>query len=414
MENLVDLDAILLPWHRSGVKLGLENIKEVLAVLGNPHCALPMVHVAGTNGKGSTCAYLASILTAAGHKVGRYTSPHLVDWNERICIDGQPIETDRLTAIVHQIQNTVTDHALTKFELITTAAWLYFAQERVDIAVIEVGLGGRLDATNVIDQPLVSVITSISREHCQQLGETIPEIAAEKAGIIKWGCPVVIGQLPPAAVTVIRQKAADLQCALTQIEPAIELQPEPQRRAIAYGIEYPLPLLGDIQLHNSALAIATIQVLQKQGWQIDLAATQQGMAQTQWPGRLQWTVWQGQPLLIDGAHNIESAIALRCYVDTLHKPVTWVMGMLTTKEHLPILQALLRTGDAVHFVPVPDELTADPAELVEVARSIHPEIESHAHVDWPTGLSAAYFRPNLVVMSGSLYLLGDLWRMIRP
>jgi dihydrofolate synthase/folylpolyglutamate synthase len=414
MEKLVDLDAILLPWHRSGVKLGLENIKEVLAALGNPNCAVPVVHVAGTNGKGSTCAYLASILTAAGYKVGRYTSPHLVDWNERICIDGQPIETDRLTAIIHQIQNTATDNALTKFELITTAAWLYFAQEQVDIAVIEVGLGGRLDATNVIEQPLVSVITSISREHCQQLGETIPEIAAEKAGIIKLGCPVVIGQLPPAAVAVMRQKAADLQCVFTQIEPAIELQPEPQRRALAYGIEYFLPLLGAIQLHNSALAIATIQVLQKQGWQIDLAAIQQGMSQTQWLGRLQWTIWQGQPLLIDGAHNIESAIALRCYVDTLQKPVTWVIGMLTTKEHLPILQALLRVGDVVHFVPVPDDLAASPVELVKVARSIHPGMEVHAHFDWPAGLNAAYLSPNLVVMSGSLYLLGDLWRTIRP
>jgi dihydrofolate synthase / folylpolyglutamate synthase len=417
MEKLVDLDAILLPWHRSGVKLGLENIKEVLAALGDPHCVLPVVHVAGTNGKGSTCAYLASILTAAGYKVGRYTSPHLVDWNERICIDGQPIETDRLTAIIYQIQNTATDNALTKFELITTAAWLYFAQEQVDVAVIEVGLGGRLDATNVIEQPLVSVITSISREHWQQLGETIPEIAAEKAGIIKSGCPVVIGQLPPAAVTVMRQKAIDLQCAFTQIEPAIELQPEPQpvlqRRALAYGVEYPLPLLGAVQLHNSALAIATIQVLQKQGWQIDLAAIQQGMAQTQWPGRLQWTIWQGQPLLIDGAHNMESAIALRDYVDTLNKPVTWVIGMLTTKEHLPILQALLRVGDTVHFVPVPDELTANPAELHKVARSIYPELEVHAHLDWPTGLNAAYLSPNLVVMSGSLYLLGDLWRVIR-
>lgn len=414
MEKLVDLDAILLPWHRSGVKLGLENIKEVLAALGNPHLAVPVVHVAGTNGKGSTCAYLASILTAAGYKVGRYTSPHLVDWNERICIDGQPIETDRLTQIIHQIQNTATDNALTKFELITTAAWLYFAQEQVDIAVIEVGLGGRLDATNVIDRPLVSVITSISREHCQQLGETIPEIATEKAGIIKFGCPVVIGQLPPAAVTVMKQKAADLQCALTQIESAIELQPEPQRKALAGGIEYSLPLLGAVQLHNSALAIATIQVLQQQGWRINQAAIQRGMAQVEWPGRLQWTIWQGQPLLIDGAHNIESAIALRCYIDALNKPVTWVIGMLTTKEHLPILQALLRVEDIVHFVPVPDELTAQPVALAQVARSIHPEIKIYAHSDWPTGLAAAYLSPNLVVMSGSLYLLGDLWRTVRP
>jgi dihydrofolate synthase / folylpolyglutamate synthase len=422
MEKLVDLDAILLPWHRSGVKLGLDNIKEALAALGNPHLMVPVVHVGGTNGKGSTCAYLASVLGAAGYRVGRYTSPHLVDWNERICINGQPIATDRLTQIVHQIQNTATENALTKFELITTAAWLYFAQEQVDIAVMEVGLGGRLDATNVIEQPLVSVITSISREHWQQLGETIPEIATEKAGIIKSGCPVVIGQLPAAAVTVIQQKALALECALLQIEPAWAvggiqepkgLPPANPRTVTAYGVEYALPLLGDIQLHNSALAIATIQVLQKQGWKIELAAIQQGMAQTDWPGRLQWTTWQGQPLLMDGAHNEESAIALRRYVDTLQQPVTWVMGMLSTKEHFPILQALLRSTDAVHFVPVPDELTADPVELVAVARSIYPEISATAHFDWVTGLNAAYQGDFLVVMSGSLYLLGDLWRTIR-
>ncbi len=410
MERLVDLDTILLPWHRSGVKLGLENIKEVLAALGNPQKLVPVVHVAGSNGKGSTCAYLASILTAAGYRVGRYTSPHLVDWNERICIDGQPILTDRLTKIVHQIQNIATEQALTKFELITAVAWLYFAQEQLDIAVIEVGLGGRLDATNVVDRPLASVITSISLEHCQQLGSTIPAIATEKAGIIKAGCPVIIGQLPIEAVTVIQQKALDLKSPFTQSQPAIELQPAPKRMARANGIDYELPLLGDIQLHNSALAITTIQVLQNLGWSTPLAAIQQGLAQTQWPGRLQWTTWQSQPLLIDGAHNQESAIALRRYVDTLHQPVTWVIGMLTTKEHLPILQALLRVGDIVHFVPVPDDLAADPTDLVSVARSIYPNITAHAYLDWPTGLRQAQLGSNLVVLSGSLYLLGDLWR----
>jgi dihydrofolate synthase / folylpolyglutamate synthase len=407
MEKLVDLDAVLLPWHRSGVNLGLENMQEVLAALDYPHRAVPVVHVAGTNGKGSTCAYLASVLTAAGYRVGRYTSPHLVDWNERICINGQPIETDRLTKIIHQIQNTATDNALTKFELITAAAWLYFAQEQLDIAIVEVGLGGRLDATNVVEKPLVSVITSISRDHWQQLGETIPKIAAEKAGIIKFGCPVVIGQLPIEAVAIIKQKTVDLQCSLTQIEPA------PLRTVKSGGIEYHLSLLGDIQLHNSALAIATIQVLQKQGWHIDRPAIQQGMAQTEWPGRLQWTTWQGQSLLIDGAHNQESAIALRRYVDTLHQPVTWVIGMLNTKEHLPILQALLRPNDAVHFVPVPDELTTDPAELLVIARSIDPEITATAYPDWQTGLNKAYLGVGQVVMSGSLYLLGDLWRTIQ-
>ncbi len=402
----MDLDTILTPWQRAGMSLGLERIQTLMTILGNPQDKIPVVHVAGSNGKGSVCAYLSTILTTAGYRVGRYTSPHLVNWNERICISNEPISTDRLTTVLQHIQTTAPE-PLTKFELITAAAWSYFASEKVDIAIMEVGLGGRLDATNIVSKPLVSVITSISREHWQQLGETIPEIASEKAGIIKQGCPIVIGQLPIKATQVITQRAQALQAPCTQITPAIEINPG---QAQVGDLIYSLPLLGDIQLHNSALAVEVISQLQAQGWQISPEQIQTGIAHTQWLGRMHQTEWQEQKLLVDGAHNPESAIALRKYVDRWQQPVTWVIGMLNTKEHLPILQALLRPDDHVHLVPVPDDLTATPAELMTVVRSIYPNITVQIYADWPSGLTAAYQYSSPVVMSGSLYLLGDFYR----
>ncbi len=408
---MVDLDTILTPWQRAGMSLGLERIQTLMNILGNPQDKIPVVHVAGSNGKGSVCAYLSTILTTAGYRVGRYTSPHLVDWNERICLNSQPIATDRLTTVLQQVQAT-SPEPLTKFELITAAAWSYFASEKVDIAIVEVGLGGRLDATNTVKKPLVSVITSISREHWQQLGETIPEIAGEKAGIIKQGCPVVIGQLPIEATQVIMQRAKELQAACSQIIPAVEISPgQAPGQAQVGDLRYALPLLGDIQLHNSALAIEVIKQLQTQGWQISPTQIQAGIANTQWLGRMHQTTWQGQQLLVDGAHNPESAIALRNYVDRWQQPVTWVIGMLNTKEHLPILQALLRPDDQVHLVPVPEEITATPAELMNVVRSIYPDMTAQTYDDWPSGLAAAYEYSSPVVMSGSLYLLGDFYRL---
>jgi dihydrofolate synthase / folylpolyglutamate synthase len=407
--SMVDLDTILTPWQRAGMSLGLERIQALMTILANPQDKIPVVHVAGSNGKGSVCAYLSTILATAGYRVGRYTSPHLVDWNERICINNQPIATDRLTTVLQNVQ-AKSPEPLTKFELITAAAWSYFASEEVDIAIMEVGLGGRLDATNTVRKPLVSVITSISREHWQQLGETIPEIAGEKAGIIKLGCPVVIGQLPIDATQVITQRAQALQAPCTQITPAIEINPG---QAQVGDLIYSLPLLGDIQLHNSALAIEVINQLTAQGWQISPAQIQAGIANTQWLGRMHQTEWQGQKLLVDGAHNPESAIALRNYVDRWQQPVTWVIGMLNTKEHLPILQALLRPDDQVHLVPVPEDLTATPAELMTVVRSIYSDMAAQTYGDWPSGLTAAYAYPLPVVMSGSLYLLGDFYRLQR-
>jgi dihydrofolate synthase / folylpolyglutamate synthase len=415
------IDRLLAPFHQFGVNLGLSRIQTLLAALDSPHASVPIIHVAGTNGKGSVCAYLSSVLSAAGYKVGRYTSPHLVDWNERISIDGTPIPTDVAVTILEEVIAKIDPDVPTptQFEIVTAAMWLYFAQSQVDIAVIEVGLGGRLDATNVCNKPLATVITSISLEHWQQLGDTIAKITTEKAGILKPHCPAIIGMLPPEAIEVVQDRIEALNCPTVWVKPAVKI-PKTDLTSIPKlpldslpwvefaGIKYPLALLGEMQLTNSAIAIATIQTLRQAGWQISDESIVTGMGKTQWLGRIQWTTWQRQKLLIDGAHNAAAAIALREYVDTLNSPISWVMGMLSTKAHREIFQALLKPGDRLDLVPVPDHSSADLAMLAELAREICPELASiDTHANLAAGLTAAMTATNhRSVLCGSLYLLG--------
>ena len=432
----MEIDSILQPFQRFGVHLGLERIEKLLANLGNPHHSVPVIHVAGTNGKGSVCAYLCAVLTEAGYRVGRYTSPHLIDWNERICLNEQPISMETLRELLLQVQAAIQpgEESPTQFEVITAAAWLYFYQQEVDVAVVEVGLGGRLDATNVCSNPLVTIITSISREHWQVLGPTLADIAREKAGILKPGCPAVIGQLPEEAIAVVKQRIVELGCPAVFPQAAVELgtaEAQSKERWVEYrdienlefnlksgspiqnpkSIKYSLALLGDFQLQNSALAIASFQILSSQGWKITEQAIASGMGKTKWLGRLQWTTWKNRQLLIDGAHNPAAAIALRQYVDTLEKsPIHWVMGMLSTKDHADIFKALLREGEKLYLVPVPDHTSAETESLATLAQNICPQL-THCRIypELTAGLEAASAiatSDDLIVLCGSLYLIG--------
>jgi len=452
------IQSLLEPFAHFGVRLGLETSRVLLQNLGDPQDQVPVIHVAGSNGKGSVCAYLSAILVEAGYKVGRYTSPHLIDWNERIYLDHQPIPTLRLIQLLEKVIAVakMQDPLPTQFEIMTAAAWLYFAQNNVDIAVMEVGLGGRLDATNVCDRSLVSIITSISREHWQVLGSTLAEIASEKAGILKPGCPAVIGQLPLAANAVIYRRAAELGCETSYPQPAkdlgdgwveyrgieeYELTSEPLLEEgfdpehpeleeaedeesdeitlvhMMTTIRYKLPLAGDIQRHNSALAIAAIQALREQGWEILDDAIVDGIAKTRWAGRLQWIQWGDRQILIDGAHNPASAQVLRAYVDSLEtppnsrpmtSPTHWVMGMLATKDHEEIFKALLRDGDSLALVPVADHKTANPTELALLAQKICPNLRHcSTHDDVEAALHTAIATSDRVVLCGSLYLVGQ-------
>lgn len=412
MDTIQKIEALLQSYERFGVHLGLEASLKLLADLGNPHEQVPVVHVAGSNGKGSVCAYLSSILTEAGYKTGRYTSPHLIDWTERICVNNQSIEPEALYESLLKVQAKVDPNCSpTQFEVLTAAMWIYFAEQKVDIAVIEVGLGGRLDATNVIEHPLVSVIVSISREHWQRLGFTLSSIAGEKAGILKSGCPAVIGQLPPEAKAVIDRRIADLDCPVVYPEPAQAIEGWAHKD----DFKYQLPLQGEIQLHNSALAIAAIQFLRQQNWDISDQAIINGIQNTTWAGRMQWYDWKGNRILIDGAHNPASAKALRQYIDQIEKaPIQWIMGMLSTKDHADIFKALLRSQDSLFLVPVPDHSSANPTDLATLAKEICPDLRTcETYPTVPAALEIATQHSELTVLCGSLYLIGDFFKQQR-
>ncbi len=425
-------EGILRQYERFGVELGLERIQRLLAALGHPHQSVPIIHVAGSNGKGSVCACLSAMLSAAGYRVGRYTSPHLVSWCERICINDEAIAPDVLRDVLQRIQPAVDPAAPspTQFEMITAAAWLHFAEQSVDVAVMEVGLGGRLDATNVCDRPLVTVITSLSREHWQRLGPTLTDIAREKAGILKPNCPVVVGPLPPDVESVVQQRAISVGCPVISVAPAradgegwaLYETPEPLRAGSVLRWRYPIPLAGAHQRNNVALAIAVVQVLQGQGWQISLDQMEQGLRHVRWPARMQWLQWHGCRLLVDGAHNAAGAIALRQYVDDeshhqrLQPPFHWVMGFLATKDHAEMLRALLRPGDRVWFVPVSGHATAQPEDLATIARTICPEsiyqvCETPLEGLWAAAHHACQGRSPTLILCGSLYLIGSVLQL---
>lgn len=424
------IDRIVGQYARFGVNLGLETSITLLAALKNPQKKIPIIHVAGSNGKGSVCAYVASILAAAGYRVGRYTSPHLVNWNERICINDRPIaDQDLITALRVVESNIPKGLEPTQFEVFTAAMWLYFAQQKVDIAVIEVGLGGRLDATNVVDDPLVSIITSISLEHTERLGDTLGKIAFEKAGIIKSGVPVVIGEMPSEASAVISRKAYESYSPMSFPKPAIA---QGNGWAIYDGFElfdiedegvalvprtltFEMPLQGNVQLSNVSLAVTAILLLRQDGWEISDEAIATGIAKTQWIGRLQWYNWRGSKILLDGAHNADSVQVLRSFLDEQPAGSTsgkthWVMGMLATKDHRSMLETLLRSGDSVYFTPVPGHQSANLADLVTLAKSIRSDLTRVWVFDEITrALQAAIDeteKGDRVVMCGSLYLLG--------
>ncbi len=329
-------------------------------------------------------------------------------------MDDIPISWESLQTALDQVERAIASKGDTKmptptqFEVFTAAACQYFAQQQVDVAVVEVGLGGRLDATNVWDRPLATVIVSIGRDHWQRLGDTLAKIAREKAGILKAGVPAIIGPLPDDAAAVVKARAVEVGAPLTWVEPAEKTNDN----LLAYkGIEYPQTLLGEHQQVNSACAIASLQSLRSQGWTLPTEAITQGMAQVRWPGRLQQVQWRGHNLLIDGAHNQAAARSLRLYIDCTYpdQSITWLMGMLQTKDHAGIFEVLLRPGDCLHLTSVPDHLSADPDALSAIARQICPNLtQIQTHIDLETALTAAIWTQP-TVFCGSLYLIGHFF-----
>ena len=315
----------------------LGRMRALMDYLGNPQEAYPIIHVAGTKGKGSTSALMASALTAAGYKTGLYTSPHLQDYVERIQIDGQPIPHARLVELVEEVKPAVAKiPALTTFEITTALGLLYFARQKVDAAVIEVGLGGRLDATNVVT-PRVSVITSLSYDHMAVLGNTLTLIAGEKAGIIKPGIPVVSSPQPEEALAVLEKVAAERNAPLTLVGRDVPFKPmehsldgqtlailNPSQEPYPKSVILRIPLLGAHQVVNAATAYTALQA---SGLNLSEEDIRRGFADVRWPCRFE-IVRREPPVVLDSAHNLDSSrnCARRWMITFPGRPVIWIFG----------------------------------------------------------------------------------------
>ena len=381
-----------------GASFGLEPTRRLAALAGNPQEKLRFIHVAGTNGKGSTCAMLESIYRAAGLRVGLFTSPHLVSFRERIQINRQLIPESEVVRLIEELRTANQKNEATLFEFATVMALKYFAEQKCDLVIWETGLGGRLDATNIVT-PLASVITNIAFDHQQWLGDTLEKIAAEKAGIIKPGVPVVTTTTAPEALAVIGNIARWNNAPLTKAAPPSPL--------LAAGTAA-LPLLGEHQKTNAALALATVEVLQRH---IPVSADniREGFAKVNWPGRLQLIQHSaGRKILLDGAHNPAGAETLRA---TLEKDFAGtrpalIFGALADKDWPDICRLLAPLTLKVFAVSVASERTADPVAVAKVFRAASPQSVVASFQNLPAALNACREEPFLVI-TGSLYLIGE-------
>ena len=351
----------------STTRLGLGRTLELLARLGDPQKGLKFIHVAGSNGKGSTCAMLDAVLRAAGYRTGLYTSPYIQEFCERIQVNGENIPGERLAELterVYAIAEAMEDHP-SQFELVTAIAIQYFYEEHCDIVVLEVGMGGALDSTNAIDAPELAVIANIGLEHTEYLGNTLEELAATKAGIIKPGTRCVCYDGEAVVTEVIREVCREKAVPLTCVDFG-QLQGAGQtldgQDILWRGIPYRLRLIGEHQKHNAALALTSIEILREAGWSIPEAAVGEGLASVRWPARLE--VLQKEPIfLLDGGHNPQCAQALCESLDALlpGRKVTFLVGVLADKDYDTILRMMRPYAkEFVCVTPVSDR--ALPAE----------------------------------------------------
>lgn len=401
-----------------GSRPGLSRTQELLYQLGNPERGMKFIHVAGTNGKGSTCSMLDSVLRNAGYKVGLYTSPYIVRFNERMCINGEPIsdtELAELTEMIKPIAESMEDKP-TEFEIITALAFLYYKRHNCDIVVLEVGMGGRLDSTNVIESPVVSVITGVAIDHTSVLGNTVSEIAAEKAGIIKEGCPVVYGGRDEEAFSVIKNKAERCGSAVVRSDmSAVEVKLIDISGTIFNYKEMRdmrLSLCGSYQPENAATVIETVRVISERGFPVSEEALRKGLASAKWRARFELLA-NDPPVIFDGSHNIQGVTAAADSIKRFFggKKVTVLMGVLADKDYNDMVTLLAPLAECV-FAVTPDSPRALAAcRLSEVFEQNGVSAEAFDAVC--KGVTAAYeyaYSTNKpLVMLGSLYMYGEVF-----
>lgn len=414
----------------AAMKLGLERIAALTQAFTQPQSRYPIAQIAGTNGKGSTAAMTAAIAQAAGLKTGLFTSPHLVEITERICVNGVQIAPDDFARLATSVREAGAQLMATGvladepslFEQITMIALLYFAEQRVDVAVLEVGLGGRFDATTICT-PTVTAITPIAFDHMRLLGNTLAAIAGEKAGIIKSGVPVVVAQQPDEALGVIQQRAAELNAPVISVAEELGAATLFQTEAVNLGqyriryrsrrTEYDavLNLRGKHQVDNALVAIHLAEQLQNAGVAISAQAIVTGLEQAEWPGRLQLLQIAGVPVLLDGAHNPAGAQVLREFLaeHCASKPLTLLFGAMADKAVDEIIPLLFPLAERVVLAKVNNPRAAEPQAMADLAREFPGELICVADVADAFALALQVTPPGgLVCVCGSLFLLGEL------
>ncbi len=407
--------------HPKVIDLSLGRVERLLYRLGNPERDLPpVVHVAGTNGKGSVIAYLRAMLEAAGQRVHVYTSPHLVRFHERIRLAGELIDEAELVALLEECEWANGTVPITFFEVTTAAAFLAFTRHPADILLLETGLGGRLDATNVVEAPILSVLTPVSIDHVQFLGDSLAEIAFEKAGILKPGIPAVVGPQPAEAQAVIEARAADLGVPLARAGKEWRAMPEAggftfQNGAGPVGFYQPPALPGAHQAENAAIALAAAGRIAGHG--LDEAARRAGLAAARWHGRLQrlsrgalpallppgWELW------LDGGHNAAAGLALAEALDGWRdRPAHLILGMMNSKAVADFLRPLAPRAASLHTVAIPGEANGlTPEALAAEALALGMPTTTAADVaEAVARIAATAERPGRILICGSLYLAG--------
>ncbi|GMU60325.1 MAG: dihydrofolate synthase [Myxococcaceae bacterium] len=403
----------------SSIKMGLERVQAALARLGHPERQVPALHVAGTNGKGSTCAMAAACLETT-YQTGLYTSPHLIHVNERFRVNGQDLDDRTLGERIADVVEVLgVDHELTYFELGTLVAFHHFAEVKVDVAVLETGLGGRLDATTAC-APRVTCISPVSFDHQEYLGATLNAIAAEKAGIIKPGVPVICSRQVPEALEVIARTADERKAPL--LLQGRDFEAEAAAGGLAWrgralrlkGLQ--LPLLGAHQVQNAALALACVEALGDEGFPLSHEAVSRGLSATRWPGRLERL--EGEPpVILDGAHNPAGIAVLVAALEDFSqgRPVHLVFGVLADKDSTPMMEVLFPRCASVALTPLPSPRSKDPSSYETWARALVPTLSLHASPG--DALVAARRRASpdgLILVAGSLVLVGEIRRVYEP
>ena len=404
----------------AGHKPGLERTSTLLAALGDPHKALKFVHVAGTNGKGSTAAMLASCLQAAGYRVGLFTSPFINRFNERIQVDGEQVPDQELVRLVERVRPAADAMAdvPTEFEIITALGMLYFAERRCDIVVLEVGLGGTLDSTNVIDPPECAVITALGMDHVKELGPTLADIASAKAGIIKPGSPVVSYGGVPEADAVIARAAAEQGAPLTVVDFGKLKMEDGSLDAVTFDFDglngVRLPLIGSYQPRNAAVAITALRVLRGRGWNIPEQAIRTGLETVRWPGRFE-LLRHTPAFLLDGSHN---AHGMRATVQSLRdrfpgQKFVFLLSIMADKDVDEMLELLLPLAEQFVTVAASTPRAMPAKTLAERIRVRGGRAEPAPTVEAGVARAVALGGSGPVCALGTLYFSGEVREAFR-